>query len=128
MLLGEAAAAQEGLDEAEAHFAAAREAYARLGVERQLPYADLLLAWVKAARDRDAGALETVRSKTAELLEAGNTSDHAHGMVYLAEALRRLGRTGDAREALRQAQEIAARHGYGGVAARARKVEGSLDQ
>ncbi len=127
MLLGEAAAAQEGLDEAEAHFAAAREAYARLGVERQLPYADLLTAWLRAARDGDANALETVRAKAAELLAAGNTSDHAHGMVYLAEALRRLGRTGEAREALRQAQEIAAKHRYGGVAARARKVEEALD-
>ncbi|GEM_PF-1822392 len=122
MLLGEAAAEQESMEEAHAHFAAARDAYARLGVARQLPYADLLLAWVKAVGDRDAGAVETMRAKAADLLEAGNTSDHAHGLVYLAKALRRLERPEEARKTAEQALETAQKHGYGHIAALARGV------
>ena len=127
ILLGEAAAEAGSLDEARAHFAAARDAYARLGVTRQLPYADLLLAWVNAVTERDPASLDAMRAKAAELLEAGNTSDHAHGMVYLAEALTRLGHPDEAREAAGKALEEAERHGYGNIAARARKIVESLD-
>lgn len=127
ILLGEAAAGQESLEEAHEHFAAARETYARLGVVRQLPYADLLLAWVRAVKDKDPGAVEAMRARATELLEAGNTSDHAHGMVYLAEALRRLARPEEARQAAGAALDAAQRHGYGHIAARAERVIHTLE-